>query len=459
MSALTYPDQTRFALRDGATCVTVPTGAVLLNPPHNQKLTGLGTTQVQALKTLNQGPCTLDQLMSPSGGREVGELVEQLAEDGWLSVTVRDGGRDLYTIRPFGQPAPRPSTPLPWSATLSKFAVLHRDSDGFVLEHPLAWCDLRIHDPRLLALLDGVGAADANLPIAVKSQFADDLQWCGFLVADADAEDREFTTRSWSAPDLWFHRRSTLGERTITWENFGPTKWAKGQFPQPPARKPNYPGEAIALPVPDLAATRTGDPTLTAVLEDRVSTRAFDDTAPITLDQLAELLYRTARTRGTRPVGEGEELTSRPYPSGGSLYELELYPVVRSVAGLAPGMYHYDSFDHVLRFVAAPDAPAVTRLVKPTSATLADGAEPQVLLVISARAGRMMWTYEQIAYSAILKQVGVLTQTIYLAATAMGLGACAQGFGDTAAFATAAGVDELEECSVGSIIVGSPAAH
>ena len=48
-------------------------------------------------------------------------------------------------------------------------------------------------------------------------------------------------------------------------------------------------------------------------------------------------------------------------------------------------------------------------------------------------------------------------QTIYLAATAMGLGACAQGFSDTAAFVTATGVDELQECSVGSIIVGSRA--
>ena len=41
---------------------------------------------------------------------------------------------------------------------LWKFVVLHRDSDGFVLENPLAWCDVRIHDTRLLVLLDG----DAN---------------------------------------------------------------------------------------------------------------------------------------------------------------------------------------------------------------------------------------------------------------------------------------------------------
>ncbi|MET8775743.1 SagB family peptide dehydrogenase [Nocardia sp. NPDC050713] len=457
MSAVIYPDQTRFALRDGVTCVTVPTGAVLLNPPNNQKLTNLGAAQVQALKTLNQGPSTLGEMAGTGGGADVGELVERLTDGGWLSVTVRDGGRDLYTIRPFANPPARPKAALPWSATLSKFAVLHRDSQGFVLEHPLAWCDLRIHDPRLLALLDGPGAADSTLPIAIKSQLADDLHWCGFLVADPAAEEREFTTRSWSAPDLWFHRRSTLGPRTITWEHFGPTKWGKPSFPQPPARKPNYPGTPVPLAKPDLDKLRIADPSLTDVLEDRVSCRDFDDAAPMTIDQLAELLYRTARTRSVRQVAEGEELTSRPYPSGGSVYELELYPIVRNVAGLEPGMYHYDSFDHVLRPVAPVDSPAVQKLIRSTSATLVDGGEPQLVLAMAARSGRVMWTYEQVAYASILKHVGVLMQTVYLAATAMGLGACAQGFSDTAAFVSAAGVNELEECNVGSVIVGSPA--
>lgn len=457
MQTLTFSDQTRLALRAGATCVTTPTGAILLNPPNNQKLPGLAKGQLAALKTLDQGPATLAELSRAAGEDDVTELVERLATEGWLSVTVRDGGRDLYSVLPFGRPRPRADSRPIWSSSLSKFAVLHRDSAGFVLEHPLSWCDIRIHDPRLLALLDGPGAADTSVPIAVKTQFADDLFRCGFLVADTDGEEEDFTTRSWSAPDLWFHRRSTLGERTVTWEHFGPTKWAKGQYPQPPARKAVYPGEPIALPTPDLTALRANDPTLTAVLEDRVSTRSFDDAAPITAAQLGELLYRTARTRSTRSEVAGEELVSKPYPSGGSVYELELYPVVRNVDGLAPGMYHYDSHEHVLRPVADADDPAVATLVKSTSATLSEGAQPQVLIVMGARSGRVMWTYEQVSYAVVLKHVGVLMQTMYLAATAMGLGACAQGFGDTAAFVTAAGVDELEECSVGSIIIGSPA--
>lgn len=450
-----YPDETTLALASGVTCVTTSAGAVLLNPPRSDRLARLTAGQKMALKTLNGGATTVAELLGAEDACDTGALLDRLIAGGWLTVTVREEEKPLYSIQPFGQPAPRPAAPSQ-SVVMSKFAVLHRDSEGFILEHPLAWCDLCIYDPRLLVLLDGPSTRVSDVPFAVTSQFVEDLRWCGILAACGD-EDSRFETVSWSAPDLWFHRRSTLGERTITWEHFGPTKWAKDRFPQPRARRASFSGEPIVLPVPDLTAKRSLDPSLTAVIEDRVSTRSFDDGDPISIEQLAELLYRTARTRSVQPDAEGEELLSRPYPSGGGLYELELYPVVRNVAGLDPGMYHYDSFDHVLRPVAAADSRAVSQLLAPASATLAGGAEPQVLVVMAARSGRIMWTYEQVSYAVILKNVGVLMQTIYLAATAMGLGACAQGFSDTAAFLAATGVDELQECSVGSIIVGSPA--
>ncbi|GAB4583145.1 SagB family peptide dehydrogenase [Nocardia sp. IFM 10818] len=447
--------QTRYALRPGVTCLTVPGGAVLLNPPHNEKLTGLAPDQIQALKTLNRGPSTLSEMTGGAESVEVATLLDRLAAGGWLTRTIRDGDRDLYTVRPFATP-PAVTVGAASTAVLSKFTVIHRDSEGLVLEHPTSWCDLRIHDPRLLALAAGSAPAELGLSEEISAQLAADLHRGGFT-ADPATEDAAFTTRSWTPSDLWFHRRSTLGPRVLTWDHFGPTKWAKDTFPPPPAHKPPYPSEPIALPVPDLDALRISDPSLTAALEDRRSHRAFDEANPITLAQLAELLYRTARTRSVDTTPDGDELPSRPYPSGGSVHELELYPVVRHVAGLAPGMYHYDSFDHALRPVAPADSPAVQRLLKTTSATLAGAAEPQLVLLIGARAGRVMWSYEGVPYANILKHVGVLMQTLYLAATAMNLGAVAQGFSDTAAFTAATGVDELEECNVGSIIIGTPA--
>jgi len=47
-------------------------------------------------------------------------------------------------------------------------------------------------------------------------------------------------------------------------------------------------------------------------------------------------------------------------------------------------------------------------------------APPQILIVLAARFGRILWKYSSIAYALILKDAGVLIQTLYLMATGMG---------------------------------------
>jgi SagB-type dehydrogenase family enzyme len=59
------------------------------------------------------------------------------------------------------------------------------------------------------------------------------------------------------------------------------------------------------------------------------------------------------------------------------------------------------------------------------------------------------------AYALILKHVGVLYQTMYLAATAMSLAPCGIGCGDSDLFARAAGTDYYAETSVGEFLLGS----
>jgi SagB-type dehydrogenase family enzyme len=78
-----------------------------------------------------------------------------------------------------------------------------------------------------------------------------------------------------------------------------------------------------------------------------------------------------------------------------------------------------------------------------------------VLLILAARFPRVAWKYESIAYALTLKHVGVVFQTMYLAATAMGLGPCAVGCGDSDRFARAAGTDYCAETSVGEFLLGS----
>lgn len=443
---------TVYALAPGARLL-LGGGGVAVVLPAKKRLADLTRSQLGLLRSLNAGPVTVDDSDSDAAA-----LVHRLIEAGALAMTVSAGDRELYSLRPFRRPPTiRPAIEdAVDDVELSRFTVIRRDAGIVVAENPRAWCDIEIRDPEILSAATGL---TTTIPSAADRRLRADLAWSG-LAAPAGTETSTFSTRSWSPHELWFHRHSTVGDRATNWQHFGPTRWADGDFEPIPARRDIYPGEPTTLPEPDLAALRESDTPLASVVEDRTSVRDFDDARPISATELGELLFRCARTRGVRTVNADravpEELPSRPYPSGGSLYELEIYPVVRTVDGVAPGMYHYDSYDHVLRPVAPYDSPAVGKLFVPASLTLADGQLPQVLLVLAARPGRIMWTYEQMPYAVILKHVGVLTQTLYLTATAMGLGGVAQGYGDTAAFAEATGSDELVECNVGSFVVGTP---
>jgi SagB-type dehydrogenase family enzyme len=79
---------------------------------------------------------------------------------------------------------------------------------------------------------------------------------------------------------------------------------------------------------------------------------------------------------------------------------------------------------------------------------------PQVLITIAARFGRISWKYSSIAYSLILKDVGSLIQTFYLAATDMGLGGCAIGTGNIDLFAKMTRLEFHVEGPVGQFALG-----
>jgi SagB-type dehydrogenase family enzyme len=81
-------------------------------------------------------------------------------------------------------------------------------------------------------------------------------------------------------------------------------------------------------------------------------------------------------------------------------------------------------------------------------------AAPQILITIAARFGRISWKYSSLAYALILKDVGVLTQTLYLMATDMGLGGCAIGSTNIELFAKMTGIEFHVEGPVGQFALG-----
>jgi SagB-type dehydrogenase family enzyme len=81
-------------------------------------------------------------------------------------------------------------------------------------------------------------------------------------------------------------------------------------------------------------------------------------------------------------------------------------------------------------------------------------AAPQILITFAARFGRVSWKYSSIAYSLILKDVGVLMQTLYLMATDIGLGGCAIGITNIDLFAKMTGIEFHVEGPVGQFAIG-----
>jgi SagB-type dehydrogenase family enzyme len=177
----------------------------------------------------------------------------------------------------------------------------------------------------------------------------------------------------------------------------------------------------------------------------------------MTARELGELLYRGARVRSViDSTAAGKPLAStsdRPYPSGGAAYELDLYVTVHECVGIPRGVYHYDPLDHRLEMVDA-DLAMIDELLESGRVNANLDGPPPVLITMTARFRRLSWMYSGLAYALALKNVGVLTQTLYLVSTAMGLGACALGSVDIDTAARAFGTNWLVESSVGEFIVG-----
>jgi SagB-type dehydrogenase family enzyme len=274
------------------------------------------------------------------------------------------------------------------------------------------------------------------------------------LPEDASIEDEDANLAQWEFHDLFFHSRSRQGRHD---RPFGGTYPFLGRIEPLPAVKPKPTGERFVLHRPDLEEAERNDPPLGRVLDERRSIRAYAS-EPVSAEQLGEFLYRVARVRSVEDAdptqGRYYALSRRPYPSGGATYDLELYVTINVCTRLPPGLYHYDPLDHELRKLSDRDE-RVEALLHYASMSTGVPHLPQVLITLASRFQRLSWKYRSMAYATTLKNVGVLYQTMYLVATAMGLAPCALGGGNSDVFAEAAGTDYYAESSVGEFVLGS----
>lgn len=448
-----------------------------------------GRTVREALRRMSLGPISLENVVDglpeepgsgPSGaGRRRVELARlQVLLDSLSSVVVRslaleDAQQPLLSVIPMAPEASFRPRPVPDGAPvrLSRFAVMRTDGDTLVLESPLSLHRVVFPRPEGAWVVSALGrgttakavAETLPLQLPVIEDVLSHLGAAGMLVVGEPGagegdhrfpEDTDPALATWSHHELLFHSRSRLGRHD---GDFGATYRHVGSIRPEPAVKPLPPGTGLRLHRPDLTSTAAADPPLTTVIESRRSVRGYGR-RPLNARQLGELLYRVARVRSTSTAGaarNAHEISDRPYPSVGAAYELEFYLTVGDCAGIPRGVHYYDPGGHSLIMVNDADH-AVREMLDGARIAADTAAPPPVLITITARFRRLSWQYSGLPYSLALKHVGVVQQTLYLVATAMGLAPCALASGDSELAARVIGLDWRVESSVGEFVIGPP---
>jgi SagB-type dehydrogenase family enzyme len=400
--------------------------------------------------------------------RELMSLAQRLARHGLLEYPVgQKHGVDAAIIEP--QVADYwPQTPPLRTVdvlALSRFAYLRRRGDAMVLESPRAGALFRICDPEIMTALASLSTPQRVGRLRRQGfpgfELLALLVDCQILFKVDPAHDGNLRPVEgdadlvlWDFHDLLFHTRSTPGRHA---NPVGGVYSYAAVTAAPPAVR-RWPGEAIDLNT--LSRTLADASPIARLLRGRHSVRSFDAERPITLAELAQFLDSTARVvsnweshvdlGGTRPLFA---YATRPYPSAGASYELELYLAVDKCDGLARGFYHYDAGRHALVPIDVR-TPRLEALFSEAQHSMDAPATPQIVITIAARFGRVSWKYSSLAYALILKDVGVLIQTLYLMATDMGLGGCAIGSTNIDLFAKMTGVELHVEGPVGQFALG-----
>ena len=202
----------------------------------------------------------------------------------------------------------------------------------------------------------------------------------------------------------------------------------------------------IRLPTPASLDRPLGE-----VIVRRRSQRTFDQ-GPIALDALAALLRAGyGVTAMLDPQGDRPALPLRAVPSGGALYPLEVYAGVLRVAGIEPGLYHFDPLSVSLERLRDGLAGEELALLSTYPGIASSCA---VLILVAAIFGRTRFKYGLRGYRFALLEAGHAAQNVILAASALRLASVPLGaFYDrrTDAFL---GLDGVNESTLYTIAVG-----
>ena len=191
---------------------------------------------------------------------------------------------------------------------------------------------------------------------------------------------------------------------------------------------------------------RPADADFDRLLARRATCRNFDATRALDQARFATMLQRVFGARAHVDAGTGATFLKKGSPSGGGLHATGAYLLVRHVEGVEPGLYHYHPVAHALEPLPPPERPLgeLARLALSGQHWFADAP---VLAALVPRFARSYWKYRHHpkAYRALVLDCGHLSQTLYLSATELGLGAFVTAAINEIDIEQAFGLDPLEE--------------
>jgi len=189
----------------------------------------------------------------------------------------------------------------------------------------------------------------------------------------------------------------------------------------PPLQKPVDSGalETLALPAPTRDVVAIHD--LFAVIGQRQSRRSYTSD-PLSQDELSFLLWAT---QGVHVANTEKNTSRRTVPSAGSRHPYETYLHIARVDGVEPALYRYLPLTHELLLLDR--RPSLREELYVLTDREEWAADAPVFFFWSCVPYRGEWRYYTMAHKSMLLDAGHIGQSLYLAAEAMGCGACTLG--------------------------------
>ncbi len=192
------------------------------------------------------------------------------------------------------------------------------------------------------------------------------------------------------------------------------------------------------------------------LLSKRKTCRNFDSGKSISAADLATMLHRVWGVIGTLELAPGVVAVKKSSPGGGGLHGTEAYVLVQRAEGLEPGIYHYLPMRHALESMQKSTQEDMRDLMYRCVAGQDWFQDVPVMVVMATRFDRLFWKYRRHAkaWRVAHLDVGHLSQTMYLSAADLGLGAFVTAAINDHTIEQALGLQTLKEGAIAIVGFG-----